>query len=267
MRRAAIAFFFASVALNACLGIVALVMGDFGQTQGKVLGTSLCVTAAVMLALAATPAWERRLLGPVPAVGASSGAVGFALLIVAIWLGEDASPTLGKAVGTALTVGGAGSLASLLALPRLAPRHRHVLTTALALGAVAAAMVLVQIWGELDSSLYARALGVVAVLLAEAPRQLPHGDEPLGVSELVGDPDWQLLDARHRLGLEEQSAPFDGLPVKDALGASRNRRTGEEMADCAVLESGSDGHGHGITRAFGEPLTVLRPGRGGTRPR
>ena len=173
VRRAAIAFFFASVALNACLGIVALVMGDFGQTQGKVLGTSLCVTAAVMLALAATPAWERRLLGPVPAVGASSGAVGFALLIVAIWLGEDASPTLGKAVGTALTVGGAGSLASLLALPRLAPRHRHVLTTALALGAVAAAMVLVQIWGELDSSLYARALGVVAVLLGAVAVSIP----------------------------------------------------------------------------------------------
>ena len=68
-----------SIAVNAALGIYAVLAPDFGDTQGKILGTSLCVTGAVLLALACEPAWERRLLGPVPPLGAVLGAVGFAL--------------------------------------------------------------------------------------------------------------------------------------------------------------------------------------------
>lgn len=65
MRRVGLGVFFASVAVNAALGIYAVVAPEFGETQGRVLATSLCVTGAVLLALACEPAWERRLLGPV----------------------------------------------------------------------------------------------------------------------------------------------------------------------------------------------------------
>ena len=81
-RRLGLGIFFVSVAVNAALGIYAVLAPDFGETQGKILGTSLCVTGAVVLALACEPAWERRLLGPVPYAGAVLGAVGFTLAIV-----------------------------------------------------------------------------------------------------------------------------------------------------------------------------------------
>lgn len=172
LRRTVLALFFSSVALNAVLGIVALVAGEFSQTHGRILGTSLSVTAALVLALACLPAWERRLLAQVPVLGATCGGIGFLLVIVAIW-SESEHEILLKSLGTLLTVAVASAVASLLVLPQLAPRHRPVFVVALALLVVAAAMVVVQVWGELDSSVYGRALGVVAVLLAATAVTIP----------------------------------------------------------------------------------------------
>lgn len=84
-RRFGLAVFFASVAVNTAFGIYAVLAPDFGETQGKIVGTSLCITAAVVLALACEPAWQRKLLGPVPAAGAVLGAVGFSLAVAGIW--------------------------------------------------------------------------------------------------------------------------------------------------------------------------------------
>ena len=84
VRRYGLAIFFVSIAVNAAFGIYAVLAPGFGETQGKILGTSLCVTGAVLLALACEPAWERRLLGPVPFTGVVSSAAGFAIAIVLI---------------------------------------------------------------------------------------------------------------------------------------------------------------------------------------
>src|SRR5512134_3141553 len=51
-RRLGLGTFFVSIVINAALGIYAVLTPDFGPTQGKILGTSLCVTGAVLLALA-----------------------------------------------------------------------------------------------------------------------------------------------------------------------------------------------------------------------
>src|SRR6266508_1536424 len=61
VRRFGLATFFLSIAVNAALGIYAVLAPDFGETQEKILGTSLCVTGAAVLALACEPTWERRL--------------------------------------------------------------------------------------------------------------------------------------------------------------------------------------------------------------
>ena len=68
-RKLALTVFFASVVINAALGIFSLFAGEFGDLQGKVLMTSLSVSAASVLSLAMFPAKERELLGPVPTVG------------------------------------------------------------------------------------------------------------------------------------------------------------------------------------------------------
>lgn len=166
MRRLGLGIFFVSIAVNAALGIYAVLAPDFGRTEGKILGTSLCVTGAVILALACEPAWERRLLGPIPHAGAVLGAIGFTLAIVGIWT-EPENEVWTKTMGSIFTLAVAGAAGSLLALARLAPSHRWIFSVTLALLGLGAAMVAVTWWLPDDpDEWYLRAMGVVLIALA-----------------------------------------------------------------------------------------------------
>jgi hypothetical protein len=172
-RRLGLGVFFASVAVNAALGIYAVLAPEFGETQGKILGTSLCVTGAVLLALACEPAWERRLLGPVPSLGAAIGALGFGLAIVGIWA-EPESDVFGKTTSSVMTLAVAGAAASLLALARLAPHHRWVLVLTLGLLALGATLMAIMPWlGDDPTEWYVRGMGVALITLAAFTVSVP----------------------------------------------------------------------------------------------
>ena len=173
MRRIGLGVFFVSVAVNAALGIYAVLAPEFGETQGKILATSLCVTGAALLALACEPAWERRVLGPVPYLGAALGGVGFGLAVVGIWA-EPAGNFLGKATGSTMTVAVGCTAASLLGLARLTPRHAWVLRLALLLVAFGTALVAIVPWlGDDPSEWYVRTMGVVLIALAAFAVSVP----------------------------------------------------------------------------------------------
>jgi hypothetical protein len=166
MRRIGLGTFFASVTVNAALGIYAVLVPEFGETQGKLLATSLCVTGAVLLALACEPAWERRLLGPVPYLGAVFGTIGFGLTIAGIW-SEPESEAFGQTTTSVMALAVAGALASLLALARLTPGHRWVLTLTLGQLALGAALVASVPWlGDDPAEWYLRGMGVSLIALA-----------------------------------------------------------------------------------------------------
>jgi MFS family permease len=166
LRRAGLGVFFASVTVNAVLGIVAVLSPDFGDTQGKILATSLCVTGAVLLALACEPAWERGLLGLVPLTGAVLGTAGFALAIGAIWA-EPTSDTYGRLQFSVLAYAGACVLASLLALAALAPRRAWLPRVTYGLLAIGATMFATLPWLEDDApEWFLRTFGVVMIVLA-----------------------------------------------------------------------------------------------------
>lgn len=173
MRRIGLGAFFASVAVNAALGIYAVLAPEFGDTQGKILATSLCVTGAALLALACEPAWERRLLGPAPYLGAALGAMGFGLAVVGIWA-EPEGNLFGRATGSTMTVAFGCVAASLLGLARLTPRHAWVLKVALWLVALAAGLVAIVPWlGDDPSEWYLRTMGVVLIALAAFAVSVP----------------------------------------------------------------------------------------------
>lgn len=172
LRRAAIVVFFTSVVVNALLGLSALLVGEFSDTHGKILGTSLLVTASLLGALACAPAWERRALVPVPLVGAAASLLTGVLGIVGLW-SETESDTFGKLLGTSALVAGGGILASLLAFPVLAPRFRPVLVVAVGLDGLSLVLALLAMWLEIDSTTYARGFGAVAVLLAASAVSVP----------------------------------------------------------------------------------------------
>lgn len=191
MRRIGLAVFFASVAVNGALGIYAVLAPEFGDTQGKALLTSLCVTGAALLALACEPAWERGLLSPVPQLGATLGVLGFGLVIVGIWA-EPESELFGKMTGSIMPVAAACAAASLLGLARLTLRHRWVLALTLGLLALAAGLVATLPWlGDDVSGWYLRTMGVVLIALAAFAVSVPvlHWVDrsALGAAEVASD--------------------------------------------------------------------------------
>jgi hypothetical protein len=165
VRRAFIRVFFGSVALNAALAIYALLAESFGDTQGKILMTSLSVTGGAILTIACEAARERGRLGPLPRVGAATAVAGFVLLAVFIWAEPDADWAF-RLVGTLLTVAGATALLSLLSLATLAPRFRWTFISTVALAALLASLAVSWIWGNWQSEWFPRGFGVVAVGLA-----------------------------------------------------------------------------------------------------
>ncbi len=172
-RRIGLALFFASVSINAALGIYAVLAPSFGTTQGRILGTSLCVTGAVLVALACEPAWERLLVGPVPQLAAAFGGAGFTLAIATIWT-EPESDAWANAMTTSFAFAGAGVAASLLALARLAPRHAWLQRVTYTLLGLAAALYAVLPWlGDDPSEWFVRTLGAVMVALAAFAVSVP----------------------------------------------------------------------------------------------
>lgn len=172
MRRRLLAVVLGSIALNAALGIAALVIPHFGGPEVRVLATSACVTGAGVLVLACLPAWERRRLGPVPPLAMGLGVLGFALAVGGIWWGGD-SDAYGRALGTVLVCAVLLTLICLTALVRLAPRYLWVQHLAMGAAGVLAVLFVIAIWGEVDDGWYPRAAGVVAVLLAASVVALP----------------------------------------------------------------------------------------------
>jgi hypothetical protein len=173
VRRRGVGTFFVSIAVNAALGIYAVVTPEFGDTQSKILATSLFVTGAILVALACEPAWERRLLGAIPYAGALLGAVAFALSTAAIWTEVD-DDAYGRLVGSTFVAAAACTAASLLALAQLAPRHRWIASSTLVLLGVGATFLAVLPWlGDDPPEPYVRALGVVLVALAALAVSVP----------------------------------------------------------------------------------------------
>jgi len=184
VRRIGLGVFFAAIAVNAALGIYAVLTPDFGDRQEKLLLTSLCVTGAVLTALCCEPAWERRLLGQVPAAGALLGAAAFAGLIVGLWTETD-NETLANLLWSTFAIAIACTAGSLVALPRAstgAPAaHRRALTVTLGLLAVGAVVAIAAVWirpsdetvGNITSDFFTIGAGCLLASLLTLARLAP----------------------------------------------------------------------------------------------
>lgn len=164
LRRLVVNTVIGSFSLAALLGIVALLGGgDFGQTEGRILLTTLIVGVQSVAALCYLSLTGHRLAW-VGLAGGATSVVASALALVVTW-GEDSEPVL-RAFGISVTV--AASLAQASLLLALAGRERigALLTGTLALVTAVAVLVLMPILGVGDEpgGGYARLLGVLAIL-------------------------------------------------------------------------------------------------------
>ena len=191
IRRVALWLLVASVALTAAIAIWAVAFGDFDDTTGRILGTSMSVAGGSLLALAAATGWERS--RAVAWLGIAGAVIGFGLVIVGIWLEPDGD-VFWKAAVSAIIVGVAAAWIALLGNARLAHEHGWVGMVAIASGAVLAALLLVAIWAEADSSGFGRVIGVFAVLVAAFSVVVPvmHRLDAVPARPTASAEEWQF---------------------------------------------------------------------------
>ena len=164
-RRPLLAFVLGAIAVTAVLGLYAVLVPDFGQLQAKVLGTSAAISVASILILACTPAWERRLVLPLPVVGAGLVVVAWVLVVVGMWA-EVERAGYWKTMGTTVMLTAWAVLVCLLALAGLPRRHRWTFFAAAGFTLALALVGIGVMWTEPDSSAVGRLVGALAVLSA-----------------------------------------------------------------------------------------------------
>ena len=143
----------------AALAIGILLLGDFGDTEGRVLATTFLLAAFGALAVPAAILWDQRRLPVLAGLVVVLAALGATLNTVAVWW-EGAGDQLGKTIGTVMVF-----LVVTVVTAALAARPRHRLfLPSVALGCLAATMATVAIWAETESSPYLRLLGALVVL-------------------------------------------------------------------------------------------------------
>ena len=90
----------ASLAVTAALAIGILLLGDFDDTEWRVLGTTFAISVASLLALPGAQLLDQRRAVPLAWATVALAAVAFVLFEHALWTDED-SETAWKRVGTA----------------------------------------------------------------------------------------------------------------------------------------------------------------------
>ena len=125
LRRTGVAVFFASVAVNAVLGVVALLVPTNGWILGRALGTSIAVTVGILGVLACLSAFTRRVAWPLAPVAMLSVATAFVVLLTVIW-GSDVGDTHFEMLWSSVVIALTLVLLSLVLGTRVADRFRSV---------------------------------------------------------------------------------------------------------------------------------------------
>jgi hypothetical protein len=160
------------VAINAAIGIFALVGGELGETGAKILGTSLLATMGAVLTLVCAPAAAARRAWWWPRIGIAASLVSSAMFIVGVWI--EPGDAFFKAAGSLLVIAVTSALISLLSAWPGSGKLSWVRTAATGLALTAAGFVILLIWQEDDvPEGWGRLFGIVMVLLAAAAIATP----------------------------------------------------------------------------------------------
>ena len=156
----------ALLSLSALLAIGILLVGRFGDTERRILGTTMLLAGYGVVALPGVVLLDqgRRRLLALATVALT--AVGAGLALSFVWAFDDVE-AVGKSVGTATVLAVAAAQAAALAARRQDRDPglvRSLYATSCGTAALAAAAVTALIWTEPDDVLYARLLGALVVL-------------------------------------------------------------------------------------------------------
>lgn len=152
-----------SVSVSAVLGILVILIGDFGEFEGRVLLSSLTISGASLCGLSCGAALDVKRAQVLPVCGIGLAALAALMIITGIW-SEAHSEVFWKSTATVAIFAAACSHMALLLLARLSPKYAW--SSWVAYGAVygVALIITVMMWAEVGEEPMFRLLGVAAIL-------------------------------------------------------------------------------------------------------
>lgn len=171
-RAASLRALIVSVVLAAVLGMIAVLAGEFGDLQGRVLMTTLTVGVTSVLGLACGSYLDREPGNPIGRAGIGLSLLAAAMVLPIIW-DFHAPEIYVKALFSVVIFAVAAAHLCLLWLAELAPGHRWAQRGALTSIVAAIVLLLVVLWAELEEESLWRALGVIAIADAAFTLMVP----------------------------------------------------------------------------------------------
>lgn len=161
----------ASIAIGAVLAIIIVLGGNWGWFESQVLLTTGVIAGASVLGMACAAA-SGRSGSWLPLIGVGLAAVGAALLIFGIWVG-DLGDAYWRSTASICILAAAAAWSSVVSLARLTPGHQWSQWLAGATAFVFALMVVGIIFGEPSGDVIFRALAVVGIVTAASGLLVP----------------------------------------------------------------------------------------------
>lgn len=151
---------------SALLAIGILLVGHFGRTEGRILGTTGLLAGYGLVGLPSTILLDQRRLVRLPVVGLALAAVGASVALTAVWT-DNPSAALVRTVGTVTVF----ALATAQSCALAARRHerdptlvRRLFSLSVALAVSIAAMFASLLWARIGQGDYPRLLAALIVL-------------------------------------------------------------------------------------------------------
>jgi hypothetical protein len=163
MKKIALSTVIASVVISGTLGIIALLVGSWGDLQTRVVLTTVTITATCLFLLCAAALRERGSARLLPGAGALLASVAMALALLGIWKVFD-SDLYWKWTGISIIFAAGTAHLCLLSLARLTGNYRWALWAAFLSMYGLAFKVSPMILADNASDFDMRIVGVLAIL-------------------------------------------------------------------------------------------------------
>jgi ssDNA-binding Zn-finger/Zn-ribbon topoisomerase 1 len=164
-KRIALWFLIVSVAISAVLGIIAILTGNFGKFEIRIIFTTLTISAASIGALACGAASEAGRHKELATTGMVLAIVAAVLLIAGIWF-EPEGEQFWKFTASLSVLAAATAHACLLSLAKLAQRFAWSRIFALAAVYLLATLIIVALYSEPTGDFTLRLIGTTSIIVA-----------------------------------------------------------------------------------------------------
>lgn len=162
MKRWSLRLLIASIVISGLFGVWALLSGELGELQARVLWTSLCVTGATLFISACALAWDRHTRDIAPPLGILASVIGYGMLALAAWV-DIGSERYFQIALSAVLAGLSLAHISLLSLARLALRYRFVTGLAMLVSMSLAGLLIALLFWHYPPDWVGRAFGALVI--------------------------------------------------------------------------------------------------------